>query len=147
MKKKVIRIVILLVFAGLFAGGYGYYMYQKPVKNFSESKAEITITAKAIFDEFAANQNAAEAKYVAKDKTIQVSGKIARIEKKDDGTYTVYLEVGTPDSEVSCSFAPEASQKAAGLKAGMNVAIKGQCTGWQDLISREVVMIRCGMAE
>ena len=147
MKKRTIIILSSILLIILIGGAIGIYLYKKPVKDFADSKAEITLNAKAIFDEFVKDQNAAIAKYVSNDKTIQISGLISDVQIGNDGTVTIILDVANPDGDVSCTLTPEESQKAKDLKPGTNINIKGQCTGFQELINKEVVMIRCGLVK
>ena len=147
MKKKIIIIVcIITVIAAIGAATAYRYVYQ-PSKNFATSKADITLDAKALFDEFVKDQNSANTKYVSKDKTIQISGKISEVKKNEDNTCLLIIEVGAPDSDLSCTIVKEDSQKALSLKPGQIIKIKGQCTGYQDLINKEVQMIGCGIVE
>ncbi len=145
MKNKTATIILILVGILIIGGGLGYYLYQKPVKDFSNSNADLALTAKEIFAEFEKDELAANEKYVTDDKTIEVSGTIIEISTNDNGTVTLLLDVENPDGDLSCSIVKEDSDYANTLQKGTSVKIKGQCTGYQDLINKEVVMIRCGI--
>jgi hypothetical protein len=147
MKKKIIILGAVLLVLGIIGGGIGYYMYQKPVKNFAESTEDYKLTAIDLFNEFAKNEVAANQKYVVKDKTILVEGYLKDIKKNDDGTITVYFDVSSNDGSLSCTFSLEESAKIAlnSLTKGKKISIKGQCSGMQELIEKEVIMIRCGL--
>lgn len=148
MKKKtwIIIAVIIIVVAGI-GGSIGMYLFYKPVKNFASSRADLTFTSVALLREFQKDANSANSKFVSNDKTIQISGKIRDLKKNDDGTVTVTLDGGDPDSDISCSIVREESPKTAKFAPGLNVTLKGQCTGYQELINKEVVMIRCGIVD
>lgn len=145
MKKKAVIITLILIGLIIIGGAVGYYLYQKPVKNFSTSEADLVLKSQDIFAEFVKDEVAANAKYVTDDKTIEVTGTINEITMNDDGTATIILDVADPDGGLSCSIIKEDSDFAKTLQIDSNVRIKGQCTGYQELISKEVVMIRCGI--
>lgn len=147
MKKKIFIAVGILILLGAIGGGIGLYLFNKPVKNFAESKVEMSLPAKAIFTDFVKDETSANAKYVAQDKTIQVSGKITEIKPNDDSTVGISLEVEDPDSALTCTVVKEDASKAQKYKVGDNIALKGQCTGMQELINKEVIMIGCGIIE
>jgi len=147
MKKRTLIILASVALVIIIAAIVGLSMYFKPVKNFSASKADITMSSKSFFEEFLKDQSTANSKYVVNDKTIQITGKIADIKKNDDGTVSVLLDVENPEGDVSCALTKEESLKADKYKPGMTIIIKGQCTGFQELINKEVIMIRCGIVE
>ena len=147
MKKKIIYALIVIVIIGIAGGAYGLYLFYKPAKNFATSKAEITMTAKQIFDEFTSNQDAANQKYVSKDKTIQLSGMVKEISKNQDGSIIIRLDVSNPDGDVSCTIVTEQALKVDKYKLGTNITVKGQCTGYEELISKEVQMIGCAIID
>ena len=147
MKKKLIIIGAIIAVLAIIGGSIGLYMFYKPTKDFSKSKVDVTLTSTGLFNEFSKDQNSATAKYVSTDKTIELSGKITEIKKNDDGTTLIILDAGNPDGDVSCTLTNEESPKAGKFKAGSIIKIKGQCTGYQELISKEVIMIRCGIVD
>lgn len=143
--RNVILLGILIL--GIIGGSIAIYMYNKPIKNYTSSKADFKLTAKTLFDEFDKDQITATAKYVSDDKTVQVSGVIAGIKKNDDATMTILFDVASPDNDISCTLTAEESKKATDLKPEMTTTVKGQCTGFQELINREVIMMRCGIVK
>lgn len=147
MKINFKKLLLILLIIGIIGGGVGYYFYQKPVKNFAESKADFILSANDIFQEFAGNQAEATKKYVTNDKTILINGVIKSVTKNDDKSITVYFVVNDPDGTVSCTFTPEESVKINPeiLIEGKNLKVKGQCSGMQELIGKEVILIRCGI--
>lgn len=148
MKNKLKIIVGLFFLIGLIGGGIGYYYYSKPVKDFAKSDADYILTANTIFDEFDKDETSATLKYVQKDKTIQISGEISEIKTLDDGALNVLLKAGiNPDDAVSCSIIKEDAGKLSYYKVGDKITLKGQCSGVQDLVAKEVIMIRCGIVQ
>ncbi|MGA2298119.1 MAG: hypothetical protein ABSG15_11280 [FCB group bacterium] len=147
MKKKVIYISGTVLLIALIGGAIGLYMYFKPVKNFATSKADYVVTAQSLYGEFAQNETTANKKYVTEDKTVQISGKISDINKTQTGAMTITLDAGTPDGDISCTLIKEAVTVADKYKKGSDITIKGQCTGIQELINKEVIMMRCAIVE
>jgi hypothetical protein len=147
IKGKIRYIIVAFAFIVVAGALVAYYLYQKPVKNFANSTADITIEAKDLFDAFIKNEEKAITKFVSDDKTIKVKGKILEIIANSDGTSVISLEVGDPESAISCNMEKEYSNKTSKLKQGDIVTIQGQCTGYQELISKEVIMMRCGISD
>ena len=147
MKKKIWIIVSIIAIIGAIGATIGYFMMNKQVKDFAKSKAEITLSSKALFDEFQSSEASANAKYVANDKTMQVEGQILEIIQNEDSTSTISLDVMLEGGDISCNLSKEESAKSAKFKKGDKITLKGQCTGYQELINKEVVMIRCGIVE
>ena len=140
--KKAIFAIIIVAIIGI---GIGIYLYNMPQKNFASSKADFTLTAKELFDEFVKSEQAANAKYVTGNKTIQISGTIKELPESPDTAAIVLIDVQNPDGDISCTLIPEDSKKVKTLKVGNLITVKGQCTGYQELISKEVLMIRTGL--
>lgn len=145
IKKNLKYIILALVLVTIAGVSIGYYLYQKPVKNFAESNADITIEANDLFDAFTKNEQKAITDFVSGDKTIKVKGKILEIITNSDGTSIISLEVTDPEGAISCNVQKEFSNKVSKLNSGDMVTIQGQCTGYQELISKEVIMMRCGI--
>lgn len=147
MKKKIIIILTVVLALGVIGGAIGIYFYTKPIKDFAGSKADISLTADDLFREFEKNESQATSRFVSDDKTIEVNGKVRDISKNSDGTSIITLKTSDQNGTVSCALTPEESSKAAKLKADMKVVVRGQCTGYQELIDKEVIMIRCGIVD
>jgi hypothetical protein len=144
--KKRWYVVIGLAVVILAGAGVGLMMYFKPHKDFGASKPDLTVTAVEILAAFDKDEAAATARFVADDKTVLVSGTIADIADGEKGAKQVILAGGAPDATVSCTLTPEESQSALSLKKGQSIGIKGQCTGIQTLLDKQVIMIRCAVA-
>ncbi len=147
MKRKTKYIsaaVLALIIIGIFLG---FYMYNKPVKDFAGSEAEITLSAKELFNAFAKDQNKATTEYVSADKIILIEGKILEINKSSENQVNIILDVDDPDGDISCTLVKDKTGKSEKYKPGDIIKIQGQCTGYQELINKEVIMIRCGIVE
>lgn len=146
--KKTHLILLGALALGIAGGGFGLLQYYKPHKDFGASAPDYTLTVNQLWKEFDAGEPAANAKFVAGDKTILLTGRISDVTTNGDGTCAVALsgEQGLPGS-VACTMMPFESAKAQKLKAGETVRLKGQCTGMEELIEKQVVMIRCVIVE
>ena len=147
MKRKTLYVILFFVMLFIIGGSIGLYMYNKPVKNFAESEAEITLTSKDLFNAFTNDQAQASSKYVSEDKTIQIKGKILDITQNAEGITNILIDVADPEGDISCTLIKEEAQKAKKYKAGNMITLKGQCTGYQELINKEVILIGCGIVE
>ena len=142
MKKK--YYILIGIFIVVLAGvGIGLSMYFKPHKDFGKSKADFILTAKDLFKEFDANETLANQKFVAEDKTVQITGTVSEMNKNQDGTNSIVVTDNDLQGSINCSLMPSENDKAAKLKKGDKIVIKGQCTGIQELIDKQVIMIRC----
>lgn len=147
MNKTIKKILIGVVGIGIIGGAYGYYQFNKKAKNFADSKADFTLTSKQLFDEFAKDQNACNTKYVTGDKTIELTGTIKELPESPDTAAIAIIDVQSPDGDISCTFMAADSKAVKALKVGDQIKLKGQCTGYQELISKEVLLMRCGLSK
>jgi hypothetical protein len=121
MQRKWILLTGILLLALLAVGGY--YMYQKPRSGVTNVKADYSVTASELYNEFVANESAANIKYL--NKVIEVSGKVMEV-KKEESAMSVQLN-GSDAGGVNCSL-----QKvpAKAPPVGSIVKVKGKCTGF-----------------
>ena len=124
MNKKNILIGII-AFATL-GGAYGYYEWNRKHEDMASVKADMSLDAKAIFDEFSADENSANAKYL--DKVIQVKGVVASTDKQG-GSTVITLETGDPMGGVVCELDEFSKQEKTDFQAGEEVVFKGTCSG------------------
>jgi len=149
--------IILISFLGILgvSGLIIAYLLNKEPDLPTNLPAEITITAKALNTAFSENETASNKKY--NDKIISVSGNVKEI-LKDSKNITITLDAEDGMNTVSCSFfscsesdkkifgkncdlAVQENEKAASLKIGQSVKIKGKCTGY--LMLSGVVLNLC----
>lgn len=139
MKKSIKNALILVAILGIGGAGYGYYLWNKKTENLAEVKASAILDASVLLDEFKKDAVAAGAKY--NGKPIQVSGTIAEVTKNDAGDLTVHLKTST-EGKVICEFDRLYKVEDTGYKAGDMIALKGECTGYDDLFG-DVKLGRC----
>jgi hypothetical protein len=106
----------------------------KPTTSVSsdEIKPDHTVTADQLLDDYRKNQIGADQKY--KDKTVQISGKVASIGKMPLAGYTIDLQSSNEGdiAGVKCILLPNdkpTEEKAGKLKEGDSVTLIGKCEG------------------
>lgn len=128
------RILLLLAAVGVIGAIIGYTLWNKPHADMNKAKADVTIDATALFNEFTADEAAATANYLGK--TLAVTGKIK--ESTSDGK--VSFETGNPDGfGVRCELDPLTQHARSTFEPGESVTLKGECTGF----SFDVQLVRC----
>ncbi len=132
--KKILLIVLAL---GLIGGGYGYYLFNKPVGSTSGKKANLAIEATVLYNAFQADEAKANEQYVGK--IVAVSGQVQEA-KTVDGTTKVTLAV-KDGAGVLCEF--EAQAQAEGIKPQDKISIKGECAGAD--LDGTILISRCVM--
>ena len=130
------RILYLILAIALAGGAIGYYLWNKPHTNMQSVKTDLAIDAAALFNEYNADETAANAKYL--DKVIAVSGKVKETSKAEDGTIKVSLDTGS-DFGVLCELDPLSKHPRTDFTDGETVTFKGNCTG----LNFDVQLTRC----
>ena len=131
--KKILIVVLLFILAGLC---YAYYIWNKPARDVSEEKG-IQISAVAIFDSFANNEQAANASFL--NKAVEVTGKVSNVKKNQAGETVVYLQSDDPVFGVNCTF----KQDPGVIEKGSTITFKGICTGYlSDVILNEGIIVK-----
>ncbi len=137
MKKNLAIVVVLLVVLGFITGAIVWFAPQSgpgkmimsvvdkfaPKKEKAEDVKGMVVTAESIAKEYAANEKAADTKYL--NKVIEVSGAVAEFEKNQDGGLLVVLATGDPAGGIQCAM----REKNATVTKGQNLTIKGFCSG------------------
>lgn len=131
------KFIILLFILGLTAASFGFYFYNKPRSGVSGLKPVEITDAKALFENYSADENASNTKYLGK--VVEVYGIVKSVEKDKRGTMNVLLSVGDELSSVNCQF--EKSDEMPEVEKGNSVLIKGICSG----LLMDVVMVDCEM--
>lgn len=118
--KKIVLVLLILV---VIAGGVGYMMWNKPHKKVEDAKG-IAITSIQLTKEFAADENAANQKYL--NKAIDVTGVVSDYSKNQDGGVVITLQGVDDMSGVQCTM----RDKGATTEKGKTVTVKGFCSGY-----------------
>lgn len=131
--KKILFALLALALAG---AGVGYYLWNKPHQKMESAKADVTIEAAQLFQEYNNDETGSNAKFL--DKTIAVSGTVKEAAKSDDGTAKIILETGS-DFGVSCELDPLTQHARIDFQPGEKVTFKGKCAG----LNLDVQLARC----
>ena len=131
MNKKATIVIVVLVLAALGAA-IGYYQWNRKPDGVEDKEAQ-AITAAALIDAYAADENGANRNYL--NKALAVSGTVTEVSANEDGKSVLLLGTDDPMSGVQCTMR-DASAKAT---VGQQVTVKGFCSGY----TMVVVMSDC----
>lgn len=132
-KFKILSGIFLLVIISLFLL---LKSYNKPHKDIRNSKADLSLNAEYLLNEFLQDEEVANKKYT--DNIILIKGEVFEISTLD-GNSVITLRSHFSDSSIICQLIPEDNINALKLKKGQNVTIKGICSGFL----LDVIMVRC----
>jgi hypothetical protein len=116
------KILIAILVLGIIGAAVGYYEWNKPHQKVEDSVG-IALTAAQLSKEYAADEKAANAKYL--NKAIEVSGMVSEVDKNQDGGLMVILDTGDPMTGVQCTM----RDKGVTVNKGQTVTLKGFCSG------------------
>ena len=124
MKKPIYLLLLLAILIGISVGGY---MYFKPHPKLERIEADFVLASADLFKAYEANEVEANAKYL--NSLIEVKGIVREISPTEAGGYTLILGSNTDMFGVSCAFEPNDAQGLEKIQSGMEVTIKGLCSG------------------
>lgn len=128
-KRKTLKTLIWIAIAGFIIGGASIiYMFNMPHQDIQSSKTDYSLTSTQIVDEYLADTQSANEKYLADDgnsKILELSGVISKISEDFNGQIVVLLKAEGSKAGVSASFTEETNANAAQLTVGETVTIKG----------------------
>lgn len=129
MKKKILKWGLILLILVLIVGGSVFlYMFFQPHRDVQSTKTDFQIEAKQIVDEYLADPQTANDKYLQEEgdsKVIEVTGIIADISEDFNKQIVVLIKSPNEPAGVSCTFTFETNKNAEKLKIGDTVTIKG----------------------
>lgn len=120
------RIILFIIIIGII-GTIAMYLYNKPPRNIAAAKEDFIISSVDFNKEYAANETAANTKYL--EKVIAVEGVVSEIQLENADEPTVALATGEADNTILCGFKKDLLNEVKGLKAGDKIKIKGKCDG------------------
>jgi hypothetical protein len=142
MKKK--TFILSFISVGVIGGvWFGYNEYNRKVKDLADVKAQITMQTNELITAFEKDEKIANAQYL--DKIIAVKGNVKTIEKDDRGNYSIVLGDNGSMSSVRCSMDSVHVKDVSSIKEGIEVVVKGACTGFNsdELLGSDVILNRC----
>ncbi len=119
------RILLLLLALAGVGAAVGFYLWNKPHKDMATAKTDVTVDAKALFNEYAADETACNAKYL--DKVIAVNGTIKEV-TNDEGSIKISLDTGQPFG-VRCGLSSTVTHARTSFNPGEPITLKGTCSG------------------
>ena len=123
-KFKIIIFSIVAIIVVTFAGYY--YVMHGGARNLSNEETAFTISSKKITDQFAANVDASNKKYL--DKAIAINGIVTNVNGKE-----VIL-----DNSIICNL----KEVDATIQKNQKVTLKGRVVGYDDLMG-EIKLDQC----
>lgn len=139
--KTGIKIVVILAIVAVAGGAAGWwYVNNKSHRDVSSEKAVFELTAQQIFDEYRADESAANESYL--DKTGIVSSALTSVEQTN-GQAVIVFALGDGmfgDEGIRCSLLPEQESLVEKLKEGEVVKVKGICKGFNQV---DVIFQNC----
>lgn len=123
MKKIIIAVLILIVIVAVTV----FKVYNKPHINVTKTAPDISIFYKELINEFEADENKANSKYL--DEIIQISGPISKIALERGKTI---ITIGEEElfGNIDCHMSSEEKDDFEKLKVGQEIKLKGVCTGY-----------------
>ena len=123
MKRKTLwTVLIAIIVIGGIGAGVAYNMWNKPHTRAEDVKG-VSITTDALCAEYAADETAANGKYL--NKVLEVSGTVSGQETNQDGATVITIQGSNPDVSVLCTMRDKNVQATAGAA----VTVKGFCSG------------------
>lgn len=135
MNKK--TLLILLALLGLMALILGLYMYNKPLEDLGSATVAESLEATALYQAFEADEATANQRFLGK--IVQVSGTVLDIGRTDPQSVSITLEAGGLLGGVLCIIDPAHADITSKWSPGMQVSLKGECTG----MLNDVQLTRC----
>lgn len=128
--KWLLRLVFLL--AGPVFAFLGFMIIEKKVwgethEDTSTVKADYTIAAPALIQEFLTNDTLANKKY--REKMIVVNGRVSQVESLADSTVNLQFADSLTGSYIVFSFEKNQFEKVKNIKVQDSVSAKGSCSG------------------
>lgn len=128
------KLLIIGLISAVIGGAVGIYLWNKPVKDIQNAKADYSLTAQELFNAYQSNEAMADSIY--RRAVIEVTGSVIEVkeeQKEIDGeqrTITnVVLDGGDMMFGVICQMADPDIERLRSLAAGDEVTIKGECSG------------------
>jgi len=142
MKKKtfILSFISVAIIGGLW---FGFNEYNRKVKDLADVEAQIIMQTNELIKAFEKDEKSANIQYL--DKIIAVKGNVKTIEKDDRGNYSIVLGDNGSMSSVRCSMDSVHAKDVASIKEGVDVIVKGACTGFNsdELLGSDVILNRC----
>lgn len=127
LKKNWIKRVLIIAAVILVAGvGFVWYLFSEKHEDTAKVKAEYSIPAAQLINEFRTNLADANNRYT--EKIVAVTGRVTEIESADT-TVNVKMTDTTSGSYIIFAFQSQDMNTVKQMKAGDSISLKGSCSG------------------
>lgn len=156
MTKKIVKRIGLIILAGIIVAGLvGAYLWFKPHRNVQATKAFAELKVYELVNEFSADANAANAKYLSRDgnsKVLIVEGRVSKISTNQSGETVIVLKDEGAKAGVSATFTQKTSPHVESVKLGDIIKVKGAITAGSsydaDLdLYEHAILIQCDLVK
>lgn len=106
---------------------FAWYWYNKPREGIAGKHTQLSVSAALLYEGFHADEAAANERFL--NKVIEVKGKVGDIILNGNDA-VVMLDIQPEGSGISCFFSPASALTDSHIKKGMEVVVKGKCTGF-----------------
>lgn len=139
-RKKILKISLVLLVVIAVSAFFVFKEINRKQKDLAEISAAYNLSSIEIIAAFTADEKSANLKYL--DKIVAINGIVKSNDKDEQGLYTVVLGDSTSMSSVRCCMDSSHNQEANKLIKGMNVTVKGICTGFNadELLGSDVIL-------
>ena len=141
-KRMIIGGIVVVI---MMTAVYAWYQYNRTVQGLSDVRADYSVNATALINEFVSNEDSANKKYL--NKILSVKGTIKSVES---GEGTVVLGDTADMSGVRCVLDSSAHSTTGLLQRGAVITVKGAITGFNKdetgLLGSDVQLNRCVIA-
>ncbi len=121
--KRTLIIAGILLLAGI---GFIRYLFSQKYEDTATVKAEYSLTAVQLIQEFKTNLAVANRRYT--EKIVTVTGRVSEIESADT-TVNIKMTDTTSGSYVIFTFQSQEMKMVKQIKEGDSVSLKGSCSG------------------
>ena len=119
----------------MVGGGTGFYLFNKKVGGLEKVKADYTIEATMLYNEFETQEQEAYIKYL--DKILLVEGTVEKVKIDKDHSSIILKADNAFAGGINCSF----NREIEGVSVGDVISIKGRCQGYL----MDVVLNNCNI--
>ena len=121
----------------LLGGGAGFYMWNKPHKDLTDSAADFTLKPEELFQAYNTDETNANQTYL--NKVVELTGVIMEKQTVEENRSIVLVEVPGEMFGINCAFEAEEADQISGLKEGQSITLRGEVTGF----TMDVNLARC----
>ena len=146
-RKKLKSIILAVIIVTLAFAGGTWYVFTQKFTDTTKEKADYTINAFDLINEFKKNDSLANKKYA--EKIITVTGLVTEVEAADT-TINIKMADTTSGSYAIFAFQQQNLTEAKTIKEGDKVSIKGSCSGgvYSQILETEFITFkRCALTK